>query len=366
MGKMITRVTAAVERSMAPALQESLVDYGLKNLYTITGSAPLQNLPKPWVGGLLRNPKIVQNPREVISYVVDRALAKQAFNSTVHAAGLESGNRGFVYTQSYELLENNSSCHVNSALKAPSGSEIKGQTLTGICCIVQRGEAEPISQALLESGAAPVSTYGMGAGIRDQLGLLRITIPAEKELLRVLVDNLDVEYFLAIMIKAGKLDLPGRGFVYTYPVEEAYSANVGQNANTGHAASVEQIISAVDSLYGNVEWRRRGEADQSSGYNTFPGRDLLLVCNDGCSSDLVQKAMAVGLPGATVEQWKLTNRDADSKVSPAREMATMTVGEQILNPVMADLGKQGAFGEESQGMVMVNDKVEAFTYIPKG
>ncbi len=58
--------------------------------------------------------------------------------------------------------------------------------LKGITCIVQRGEGDRIAKISLNTGASvPITTHGTGSGVRDKLGLLRITIPPEKELINL-------------------------------------------------------------------------------------------------------------------------------------------------------------------------------------
>jgi hypothetical protein len=53
--------------------------------------------------------------------------------------------------------------------------------LSGIGCILPRGLGDPIARIALELGTCvPAITFGIGTGLRDRLGLLRIAIPAER------------------------------------------------------------------------------------------------------------------------------------------------------------------------------------------
>ncbi len=91
-----------------------------------------------------------------------------------------------------------------------------------ITCIVQRGKADDVVKAALKTGASAATIYfARGTGIRERLGLLRIVISPEKEVIEMVVSNEKADAVFDAMIEAGKLDLPGMGFIYMTSVNKA-------------------------------------------------------------------------------------------------------------------------------------------------
>jgi len=93
---------------------------------------------------------------------------------------------------------------------------------TLITCIVQKGQADPIVKAARESGASGATVfYARGSGVRERLGLLGVAVEVEKEIINVVVANDQVDRIFESMYLVGKLDTPGRGFIYSTPLEKA-------------------------------------------------------------------------------------------------------------------------------------------------
>ncbi len=97
--------------------------------------------------------------------------------------------------------------------------------LTGaalITCIVQRGKGDAIVQAAKEGGAQGATLfYAKGSGIRERLGILAVTLEAEKEVIQIVVASEQVDSILERIYLAGQLDTPGMGIAYVTPVEKA-------------------------------------------------------------------------------------------------------------------------------------------------
>lgn len=93
-----------------------------------------------------------------------------------------------------------------------------------ITCMIQKGMADAVVTAARIAGAQGASIhYGRGAGVRERLGLLSITIEAEKEVIQILVSKQQQEEVFAAMFTAGKLDTPGMGIMFITPLERAAS-----------------------------------------------------------------------------------------------------------------------------------------------
>ncbi|MCC5815100.1 MAG: hypothetical protein JJT78_10115, partial [Leptospira sp.] len=245
---------------------------------------------------------------------------------------------------------------------------------TGIYCILQRGLGDIISRLVLENGiGVPTITYGTGTGLRDKLGLLKITIPREKDILKLVVNSADVHHVMDFIIEMGKLDYPGRGFIYEYPVKRGLiNTRVSQGSNK-QAANIEQIIAALDKLSGGIEWRKRGSQIKSLASNRkyFNGIDIHFFCNEGYGLEIIKELRKVGVTGSTMRNPKLVcqsmteETELPYKISPAREACNMLVPDESLDEILEHLENLGAFGDRIQGMLYTTKIPKAFTYQSK-
>ncbi len=91
-----------------------------------------------------------------------------------------------------------------------------------ITCIVQRGAADDVVQAAHEAGAHGATIFhGRGTGVRQKhLGLLGLTVNAEKEIVYIVVPDDQVDRVFERIYLAAKLDTPGMGIIYTTPIEK--------------------------------------------------------------------------------------------------------------------------------------------------
>lgn len=364
---MIVKITAVVARAVQAAVHEGLKQAGLRNVHTAAARSTIFDEGRRIVGLVSPEMPLSEEPVEVVTFFVDPESESAALSLVAHLARLQTPGLGSVYSESYGVTRANCLCQANKGLQATGEGAPMFDNLTRITCIVQRGQAERIVRVALGAGAVPTITYGVGTGLRDKLGLLRITIPAEKEIVTVVTGSYDEGTLMEEMIKAGRLDQPGRGFIYAAPVRRGLINTRVARGGSAQAASTEQIISAIDRLQGNMDWRRTG-LDAAGGYRRdyFGGVDLSLVCDEGRSDDVVQAALRGGAAGATVEKTRVLCAMADGgdKVSPARVTCSMVVSEDRLSQIVEAMDRAGAFGPQAHGMVVDNPIAKAFTYIP--
>ncbi len=91
-----------------------------------------------------------------------------------------------------------------------------------ITCVVQKGLADEVVKAAQEGGAQGATIYyGRGTGVRERLGILGLTIEAEKEVITIMVANDQMDRIFEKMYMAGQMDTPGKGFMYVAQLEKA-------------------------------------------------------------------------------------------------------------------------------------------------
>ena len=367
-------IVVTVDKSIcaSTALSELVKSSGLSSMSQAAGRSQTLRNRKGLAALLFSAASLESSSVEVLSLVVPETSAEAMMAAISEMLRLENPGRGTIYSEKI-VIYGNSPSRCPEAVTVPSGHTARLlKELMGIRCIVQRGKGDDIARVALDTGTCvPVTTFGLGTGVRDKLGILRITIPAEKEVITVVASRYDAEAVMNMMIDVGKLDLPGRGFIYLFPIQMGLVNTKVNQGMPSHAASVEQIIAALDDVKGGVGWRSRGSMGEggSGSRRVFLSSlvDLTLVCNEGRGSDLVTAAMAVGAAGATISRSSSIGYSASTAggISPAREVCSMVIGEKQIDTVVDALEKAGVFDNSTHGLIFSRSVPKACTYLGK-
>ena len=87
--------------------------------------------------------------------------------------------------------------------------------------VVERGKADPIVEEAKKAGASGATIfYGRGTGENEFKKFFNLHIESSKEVIFVLTQESKKTPIIEAMVKAGKLDDPGTGVLFTIPVTE--------------------------------------------------------------------------------------------------------------------------------------------------
>ena len=366
----VSRITAFINRNISKAILDSLKEVGVIDLH-LAAARSLVIEERKGIFALLPGRDLADDPLDIISFLVARKAGDPVLNLIIEKGQLNLPGRGSVYSEEINLVMAHDLCQENKP--APFATEkAPFQKLTGICCIVQRGQGDSVARVALDTGiCVPSLHFGVGTGVRDKMGLLRITIPPEKEVINIATSPYDAEVIMEMMIEVGKLDQPGKGFIYLYPLKQGIINMKVTRGEHRHAASIEQIVAAIDHIRGGAEWRRRSGSAEKTGEKSsdyLTGLvDLTLLCDGGTGMDLVGVAMSAAAAGATIARLKHV-RPPDSplsEVSPAREACSMIVSNSQVSGILDALKEAGAFTDSCHGQIQLRQVPKAFTYLVK-
>lgn len=328
-----------------------------------------ERMPLPFLPPATR---LEEDPAEACEVYLPAEHARAAVMMLAHELRLFTAGRGAVYAEEVELFGPPESDPCSAGLAGPGPGEHPGERLSRyslINCVVQRGHGNRIARSVLETGANVPSIYfGVGTGVRDRLGLLRIAIPADKEVVSMLVDAQDQHATLETLVDAGRLDQPGRGFVAAYPVPCGVANPMTFRGRQRHGATMEQVIAAIDDLKSGTDWRRRswtshGTARTDRGWLKHLV-NVALNCNEGSSDRLAAIVMAAGAGGATISKAKLFSPSGkDLLASPARAIIDFSFDPDRVDALVQGLREGGAFDRESACFVEIKPLSTAFTYV---
>lgn len=363
-------ISAAIPRGDTARLVEAWAALGLDNIVVGAGRSSMLRRRRG-LGALLGGEVgLTADPADFVHALVPLDSEPAVMARAADTLGLDRPGRGTLFSRAVSVYRAHPACLSQAAIAAASTNVAFFTDLVGVECVVQRGEGDQSARVVLEAGACvPHTAFGHGMGLRDRLGLLRITIPAEKEVIAAVVSSFDSEHLIEQLVRVGKLDQPGRGFLYAYPIARGVvNHRITQGEEGGQAASLDQIIASIDNLRGGIEWRSRGDGVVAgNGRRFLTGVTLQVSCNEGRAVELIEAAIAVGALGATICKAKLPQRIGRDEPgpSPAREIAALTVPELRIPEFVKAFEDAGAFDDRTHGMVIGHPVIKAVTYVPR-
>jgi len=89
-----------------------------------------------------------------------------------------------------------------------------------IVTIVKKGWGDEVLCASKDAGAeGGTILFGRGVGVHEQQKLLNIMIEPEKEVVFTVVSSSEADGVIEAVVKAGKLNEPGRGIAFILPID---------------------------------------------------------------------------------------------------------------------------------------------------
>ncbi|TYT75017.1 hypothetical protein FIM25_06345 [Desulfobotulus mexicanus] len=311
---------------------------------------------------------LLEDPIQIFSFVVASGQARAVIEFFAARLRMDIPGRGTLYAEDIRIPASFLSLPPLPLSLPESAPQLMASDLMAIRCITQQGEGNRVAEIGLRTGTGvPAITFGTGTGLRNRLGLWRVLIPAEKEITTLVVDEAHAETVMDRMIQAGSLDQPGKGFISLSPVSMGILNTRFAAGPASQAASIEQIVAALDEIRGNTEWRRKSlnPSAKPALRRFLTGLvNFSMICNEGLGEAFTRRAMEAGAGGATLSLLKHIDLEkSQSKVSPAREISVMTIGENQVEEVLEALRQAGLFMEEAAGEVQISLVPKACTFL---
>lgn len=373
----ISRITCVADSRLTPRIEAEADRMGLLETYSERGK---QTAHKSRPGFLFfrRRPALIDAPTHFIRLYVPRRHERAVMARLAAAADLFLPGRGSLFAEDVTLVGDSFNLWNDKQLSADVPAWVDDARLTPapyelIFCIVPRGHGDELAHTMLDTGlGVPMVSYGEGMGLRGRLGLLRITIPREKEMLWFLIPPGDADFVVDLAARKAGLREPGRGFLCRIPVR-ALAVNTRMVlSRRKHVASMEQVISTLDQLRGSADWRRVSATPPPfrPPPHSGPGhyQRFTLVCEEGTAQGPVRAAMHVGAGGATLS--RLSRRAPDpyngnetfAMMSHAREACDLIVPRSLAPPLEQAITNSGFFEPPINGFIEIGLVHDAITY----
>jgi nitrogen regulatory protein PII len=360
----VSVVAAILPPPAARPVIERLFASGERNAFVTNARGTL--IRDQWIQRFM---PLISPEKEILRFIVPDAQVDGVIRDITEAGGLRYPGSGAVYSVPCDTLAHTPDFPVWAGLDGEENGVDASiglrENLSLISCIVQPEQTETISRAAMQAGAhGPVVFYCEGRGLRDRLGWLRITKKRTKEVMTLIVDNADTDAVVEAITVAGRLEMPGRGYLYCMPVHKGMVHLASTVGGRHHAADMQQIVSAIDELMGHSDWRRRqvvrlGGGGRAAGLHLDPAEQadplpvphmrLTFISGQAHTQTLLDTALAAGASGANVMSARFV--EVESRVAMGRRLNrernwVQTVmpraqAEQVMHAVMQRVETEG-------------------------
>ncbi len=351
-------VTAILSRSITGNVLDAVIREG--GAHVLTQSARGSLLKDRWYERFL--PAFCPE-QEILNFLVPETDVYPLMEQIVMVGEMQRFGAGSIYATPCESFV----CSDDYPLWRPGHYQFESvnfdirfnENLVALVQITDKGQADAIARAAIKAGApGPTINYIRGFGLRDRLGLLRITKTHEKERITVVLDQYDMDAVFQALALAGRVDQPGRGIVYQVPVSKGLQNMASVFAPRRHSASIQQIIHAIDQMQGETHWRAKEllihdpKAQEFSTQTQGVIQDLKalnITCHRKDIEVLLYCALDQGIPGASVSDWRLIEADAKQTTGGVRlnrefGRITMILNADSIRPMVQEL--QNLISEE--------------------
>ncbi|PKL44201.1 MAG: hypothetical protein CVV41_06085 [Candidatus Riflebacteria bacterium HGW-Riflebacteria-1] len=360
------RITLMSHHGLSGRVVELLTAFGIPSVLVERARCVRQNVSAGFFGFAGLRLGFSDAASEIYRITVARAAASPLLCRLVEGLDLRTPGRGAVYAQDIAEV---SFQNLSDVKVEPARSDWLLNDLTLITGIQSKsGGGESLYKVALKLGAGvPVVGLGIGTGIRERLGLIRITISPEKELVFLMVPGHDANGLQRLLIEEGHIDRPGGGFLYQTPIRYGMVDPLLRIGRQEHAASIEQIVAAIDDLKKNTAWRKRffGVEDISDKgtVSNFTHREISFYCHEGQGDNFVQAAMHAGAAGATMSRVRtLYLQGADAGRHVSCEHGILCVPTRMETPVLQALGDTAEICPEKDWVLQSVPAASVFTH----
>lgn len=372
---MITRdmaqVVIEVGKDSAPILERSLSDLGISE-YISQVARSVVGRETSGLMSVIKPVALEEDPLTVVTCLVSLDRVDVVATHIATSMELMAPGQGTLKVYSVSVAAPRGSENPAKTTQVTDPHDAKSVLLLDnvaeIVSIVQRGEGTNISNAALNLGqSVPSVTFGIGMGLREKLNLIRITFPRDKEIMRITANADEAEDVFDQLVDAGRLDEPGKGFIYLSPIRRALPNTLLFRGSQRHAATMEQVIQAIDTIQGSASWRQKrtgAVAAESPRRKYLQDMDEIEVrVADGKSQQLVLSAMSAGAAGATISKGRLVRLQGTERTGVGLEILYIIVPSSITQQVLDALEEADLWAEKLNGGVTVRPVQKACTYL---
>lgn len=302
----------------------------------------------------------------IIKFVVPIEHSKAVMECIANIVDMDIPGHGSIYAQEI-LVFGNIQHKINLSgvdIAARPKDSIKFlSNMTCVTCVMSnKGSGEQLAQMALELGiCVPTITFGAGNDIRDQLGLIRITIPIEKEVVQLVMHNQDVKSLVPLIAEEAKLEVPGKGYMYQSPLFNGLFDTRMKIGRQSHAATTDQIIAAIDNINNGTTWRKRFDLEIYPSLNnsiiSHDNHEISIITEEDRLDEYRKTFMNLGAIGSLTTQVYLISceEENDEFENNSFVRADISISDHIVADVLNALVELRSKDEFKQDTIQISN-----------
>lgn len=367
----VCRMTIIIHNHLREQLIDELRNIGVKNVLVENARCIRQNISRPIFNLGSFKVALADSPNNIFRLTVEENEGKAILAYLSKKLGLNNPGRGTAYIQDIMEYSQNEPTNAKPLIEEYIDSKPM-HNLTLITVVLSMlGKSDRLAEISLRLGAGvPVVFHSRGAGARERMGLLRITVPAEKEVLQLLVPAHDSEVLRRLLIEEAHIDRPGGGFLFQSPVRMGIVDPLISIGRQEQAASIDQIIAAIDELKNSTTWRKRFTSPDptlvTKNKTNKPIRELVFICDEGHAETLVSAAVSAGAEGATVSSLRSLQLSQEiGSVNTLVERGIICIAQEHQSEVLSVLNCVAQACETSTWILQSSEISTTFVHKPR-
>lgn len=371
----VSCITCVINQLLSDKIVALLYDLNVKIVF-IENARNVRETIKSRMFGLPGTTAVLQNtPVSIFRFTLPRKFAKRVMECIIKVGELHIPGRGTVFSQNLMEFSKDDPPVVNVKVL----SNVLGDSECDdypylkdlayvICVLSEPGSGEIMAKAALDLGiCVPYVTFGTGNDIRDQLGLIRITISPQKEIVHLVMPAQDSDSIIGILLEQGRLDRPGRGFIYQTPISIGLIDTRIKIGKQSSAASIEQIIAAIDQLKSGTSWRKRLDAESYSNSvkDSFMPHDnceISIITEEDRIDKLREACLKVGATGATTSRIKPFVTEKGKETTSTMVRSAISVPATIICKVVDVLLEASTINKDKTERIQILDSPSAYVH----
>jgi nitrogen regulatory protein PII len=356
----VSKIVLIIDYDFNARVLELLPRCGILDFYSSVGR---QNhlrkaikFPNPFADGYT----LSTHRSDIFRFYVPREYEKHILNYISEQLTLKTAGNGSIFAENAEIIVSEHKLFDEEQLKKlPQTKETNLFSYHLVTAIVNRGTADFVSKNILKMGfGVPAVCFGEGMGLRHKLGLLRIVIPSDKEIMLVVVPPSSTGSLVETIRKSAQLDSSGKGVIF---VEKVRAMNVNiriYHDMQQHAATMDQIITSIDIIHGSTEWRARTRAGKHFSGEVQKYCNFVLISEEDSLADSVQAALAAGVGGATSVDYNghfFDTEEQELHSFQTKEGCEMVAKEYKRSNIEKAIEESNFYGDICKGILEITD-----------
>lgn len=369
----VSRITCVVSNLTHQKIIEHLTKLGICRIFVENGRNVREFIKKRPFGLPGKSLTLQDYPVEVFRFTVPRENAQDVVKYLIDRLELYVPGHGMIFSQDlieFSKIEPPVVRIPEQYLKNPPSHDytLLDKMAYVNCVLSVPGSGENLAKIALDLGiCVPFVTNGYGTDFRDNLGLIRVTISPEKEIVHLVMPEQDTDSIIRLLIEEGGLNRPGRGFIYRTPVSFGLLDTRMRIGRQEYAASIEQIIAAIDQLKAGTGWRKRLDVlDKEKIDNRFlvpsDNCELMVISEEDRIEKIIEAGLDAGATGATTTRVKRLVADEEKPSTAARVLSTISLPASITNEVVDALLQVSNIDSDTTDRLQVLDSPAAYVH----